>query len=278
MTHVPVLLTEILELIEKNKIDVLVDCTYGGGGHSLGALLNTRCNKVVAIDRDTSTKLPSLENNPNKSINLFHDKFSNIDKYEEYFLNAGNILILADLGMSNLQLQDNNRSFSYRNYDSELDFRMGEDGEDIYKIINNSSEQEIHEIITNYGEEKYSDIISRNLAKNRPIKNVRDLVYIIRCSTTYGVNTINKAIARVFQAFRIYSNKELDELRALLEKCRKYKNSYVCIISFHSLEDRIVKEWMKEHCIKSKIIFPSYNEVSGNPQSRSAKARCGKIF
>ena len=147
----------------------------------------------------------------------------------------------------------------------------------VCNFLNSASESEIFRVLKEYGEENHSAAIAYTIVKNRPLENVKDLVYLIRCCTPYGIKTINQALSRIFQALRIYSNNEMEELQSLLDSLKNLSSLQIAIITFHSLEDRIVKNWLNKNCDYQKVFYPSYTELNRNPQSRSAKLRYGII-
>jgi len=189
--------------------------------------------------------------------------------------------ILLDLGLSSLQLDSQSRGFSFKE-SSSLDMRFDQDSRiDASQIINKSSESEIADIIYYYGEERRSRFIAKKIFQNRPINRVDQLVEVLKKCTPQHKR--NKILARVFQSFRIAVNKELDNLSSFLEKyldCLKVGGKII-IISFHSLEDRIVKRSFKESSLKGQIniitkkpIIACEDERIKNSRSKSAKLRC----
>jgi 16S rRNA (cytosine1402-N4)-methyltransferase len=267
--HFPVLNKEVYDLVSNIKEKLLIiDCTYGAGGHS--DIFLKCAHKVIAFDRDVNT----ISHN---DIPLIHDKFSNLNKYIKYeknndsyniYLNnnfvytVNKIMIFADLGMSTMQLK-NDRGFSFMT-NSLLDMRMGNDGNTLSEKLAYMQEEEIERIIREYGEEKRSRVIASNIHKYRAKKKIEttfDLREAVGCDKF-------DVLARVFQAFRIYLNDELSEIYKLLQ-C--YADYYM-IISFHSLEDKIVKKFGK----KQEIYIPTNEEINVNPPSRSAKMRFWK--
>lgn len=270
LLHFPVLNKKVKELIDAIKDDLLViDCTYGAGGHS--KIFIDSAHKVIALDRDINTK--------SEIVPLIHDKFSNLHNHIEFekanndqyniFLNksflysVNKIMIFADLGMSTMQLK-NNRGFSFMT-DSPLDMRMGIDTHTLCEKLEYMQENEIEQIIREYGEEKRSKKIASNINNYRASKKIETTLDLRKA---IGFDEFN-ILARVFQAFRIYINNELNELHKLLQ----IKANYFLIISFHSLEDRIVKRAFKNQ----QLYLPTEEEIEINSASRSAKMRFWKI-
>ena len=191
--------------------------------------------------------------------------------------------ILLDLGLSSLQLDSINRGFSYKN-DCHLDMRFDQSNTvTAAKLINNSTESELADIIYYNGEERKSRAIAKKLTQSLPINTVQDLVRVIKSCTP--PHKRNKTIARVFQAFRIALNNELEKLSEFLSKYIDYldRGGKVVIISFHSLEDRLVKRNFKNYSkngllkiLTKKPIIASDKEVNANSRSKSAKLRCAE--
>lgn len=306
MIHTPVLSNEVLEAFKEIKSGTIVDCTLGYAGHSSLILEQNGGINLVGCDRDKtaaeySTK--KLEKFGNR-VKIYHSKFSEILKH----LDVGNIRgILADIGLSSLQIDQNSRGFSL-NSDT-LDMRMDVSQEkDAKFVINSYSASELERILREYGELKDAKFIASKIVKAREFKEIstaKELVSIIGDApmrkSKFQKSSVSKATL-VFQAVRIEVNSELDELTTLLTNIRNLNltNCIVAIISFHSLEDRVVKntfkEWSKncicpefflkcecggDHAlgeiITKKAITPSQKEMKENSRSRCAKMRVFKI-
>ena len=299
--HHPVLLQESINLLINNKDGIYLDGTYGGGGHSKYILEKIDNNgKLIAFDKDYEAYMrASLIEDERFSIH--HDTFANF----ENVLQLNNIKkingALLDLGISSFQLNDNKRGISYQ-LKSKLDMRMDlTKGRTLVEWINNADVQEIYRVIKNYGEEPKAKKITNKIIffrQKKKITTTTDLVEIIKLAIGY-TNKTNKVLSRVFQSFRIFINNELDELKIFLNKIINYLdvNGVIVIISFHSLEDRIVKRFFNsitsdtiskqiplttselKH-IKfinlSKPIKPTFEEVKNNPRARSAIMRAAK--
>tara|TARA_B100000900_G_scaffold361035_1_gene333480 strand:- start:35 stop:919 length:885 start_codon:yes stop_codon:yes gene_type:complete len=284
LKHVPVLSNEVLSFLEINPAGKYLDGTCGLGGHSEQILSKLSPNGfLIGTDVDNEaidiakTKLNNVGSNfhvEKCSYSQFPDvlKKLNIDKIDG---------VLLDLGLSSLQLDSKDRGFSFMR-DADLDMRFDLDSKiKANDIINKSSEVELADIMYHFGEERMSRKISRNIMKNRPINMVSELVEIIRTSTP--PNKRNKTMARVFQSFRIAVNNEVDNLKKFLEKYLSYVKvgGKIVIISFHSIEDRIVKHSFKSSSNKGvlkiltkKPIIASKEEKNFNKRSKSAKLRC----
>ncbi len=246
--HIPVMLNQVLSIISPQHGGTFIDCTFGGGGYSQ-AILKFPNTKVIAIDRDKST-LDNAKNLrkkfPNR-FNFFHEKFSNLSKVVESNLKPK--AIIFDLGLSSFQLSDKERGFSF-NSQEHLNMEMGINEDSAYNVINSFEKKHLATIIKILGEEKDGKIIANKIEKQRykkPIKTSSELSHIIdsakRKYKNYGKNSATKT----FQAIRIFVNKELTELMTgLIEASKLLSNDGVLIVvSFHSLEDKIVKSFFQ---------------------------------
>ena len=284
LKHVPVLSNEVLSLLEIKPAGKYLDGTCGLGGHSEqilsklspdGFLIGTDIDDE-AIDI-AKTKLQKVGRN-------FHIEKCSYSQFQKVLekLNIDKVDgVLLDLGLSSLQLDSEDRGFSFMR-DANLDMRFDLDSKiQANDIINRYSEGELADIMYHFGEERRSRKISRNIIKNRPINTVNELIEIIRISTP--PNKRNKTLARVFQSFRIAVNNELDNLKTFLKKYITFLKTggKIIIISFHSIEDRIVKHSFKSSSdkgdlkiITKKPILASNEENNYNKRSKSAKLRC----
>ena len=250
--HKPVLFDEVIENIVTNKEGVYLDCTLGGAGHTQGILENTSEKAVViAIDQDDDAiefagkKLESYKGR----IKIFKDNFKNLDTvlymagYEKI---SG---ILMDIGVSSYQLDDPERGFSYK-YEAKLDMRMDKSAKiSAYEVINEFSEQEIADILYKYGEEPKSRRIARKITearKEKKIETTTELADIV--IRAIGKSMKRHPAKRTFQAVRMYVNQELEVLEEALEKAVELleDRGRLLVITFHSLEDRIVKNKFRE--------------------------------
>jgi len=282
-SHSPVLFKEVLEYLNIKKNGIYVDGTVGLGGHS-NQILKYLSNKgrLIGVDRDART-LTICKNNLNKknqNFSLHNDSYDNINS----ILDSQNIKtvdgILLDLGLSSYQLNDSERGFSF-NSNGELDMRFDTSQSTKAKdILNHYETDQLADIIYKYGEERRSRVIAKNIIKVRPLEKISELVEAIRVSTP--PKNRNKSIARVFQAIRITVNDELKKLDEFLSFFYKNLNmgGIIAIISFHSLEDRIVKHQFKKlekesvlKIITKKPITPSEKELNLNSRARSSKLR-----
>lgn len=289
--HISVLLKESIEGLNLNDNSIVVDATFGGGGHTREILKNFKNVKVIAFDSDGEAFKRA-----EKNITGYEDRiifknlnFKNIKKgllEENISLVDG---VLFDLGISSDQLDQVERGFSFLR-DEKLLMTMKENPNDedltAYEIVNTWEESSLADIIYGYGEEKYARRIARNIVEARQIKPIEttfDLVNIINSSVPvkYQKGKIHPA-TRTFQAIRIAVN---DELRVLEEGLKNAlevtkKDGRISVITFHSLEDRIVKNFFRNNAkegklvlINKKPIVPSLEEIKNNKRSRSAKLR-----
>ena len=282
-SHSPVLFKEVLEYLNIKKNGIYVDGTVGLGGHS-NQILEYLSNKgrLIGVDRDFRA-LEICKNNLNKknqNFSLHNDSYDNINS----ILDSQNIKtvdgILLDLGLSSYQLNDSERGFSF-NSNGELDMRFDTSQSTKAKdILNHYETDQLADIIYKYGEERRSRVIAKNIIKVRPLEKISELVEAIRVSTP--PKNRNKSIARVFQAIRITVNDELKKLDEFLSFFYKNLNmgGIIAIISFHSLEDRIVKHQFKKlekesvlKIITKRPITPSEKELNLNSRARSSKLR-----
>ncbi len=250
--HKPVLFDEVIENIVTNKEGVYLDCTLGGAGHTQGILENTsEKGVVIAIDQDDDAiefAGKKLENYKER-IKIFKDNFKNLDTvlYMAGYEKVSGILM--DIGVSSYQLDDPERGFSYK-YEAKLDMRMNKNAKiSAYEVINEFSEQEIADILYKYGEEPKSRRIARKITearKEKKIETTTELADIV--IRAIGKSMKRHPAKRTFQAVRMYVNQELEVLEEALEKAVELleDRGRLLVITFHSLEDRIVKNKFRE--------------------------------
>lgn len=299
--HITVLLKETVEALEVKPDGVYVDMTLGRGGHS--SLILSKLSfkgKLIGIDQDAEAikKTKARLEKQNKKAYLFQTNFVNFDDCLKTMEITEVDGFVFDLGVSSPQFDEGDRGFSYR-MDARLDMRMDVNAElDAYKVINEYSVKELTRVFRDYGEEKFAFQIAKNIAKARevkPIETTFDLVEIIK--KTLPAKVLEKKghpAKQVFQAIRIEVNDELNILEDTLKRAIKtLKIGGRCaVISFHSLEDKIVKEIFKNNSfiegdrlnfdtkkevkyrlVNKKVIIPSDEELEVNPRSKSAKLR-----
>ena len=296
--HHPVMLDQVLSIISPQHGGTFIDCTFGGGGYSR-AILKFPGTKVLAIDRDKLTQKSAnlLVKRFPKRFNFFQEKFSNLDKVVQQNLNPR--AVIFDLGLSSFQLLDSERGFSFESKNF-LNMEMGINEHSAYNVINTLDKEYLGTIIKILGEEKDGKIIANKIDKYRrkkPIKTSQELASIINdAKRNYNKYKRNPA-TKTFQAIRIFVNQELTELiLGLIEAAKLLSNGGILIVvSFHSLEDRIVKNFfnlysnlrknpsrylpMKEDkpslfkLISKRPLVADMEEIKENVRSRSAKLR-----
>ncbi len=251
--HISVLLEETIDSLNIKEDGVYVDCTLGGGGHSKEILKKlSHKGKLIGIDQDTSAIKAAKERLKDyENVIYVHNNFYNIDSIlEELDIDKVDGIIM-DLGVSSYQLDEASRGFSYMK-DAPLDMRMNrEENFSAYNVVNSYEEEELFKILKNYGEEKFSRKIARFIVEKRtenPIETTGELVEIIRKAIPAKFQREGHPAKRTFQAIRIEVNKELQILNKAIEDSvnRLNKDGRLSIITFHSLEDRIVKVKFKE--------------------------------
>ena len=290
--HFPVLLNELVSIISPLYGGTFIDCTFGAGGYSKKILEDTS-NNILALDRDSSVKntATQFQIKYNKRFKFYNLKFSEINK-----INKKNIKgIIFDLGYSLNQILDLNRGLSFKSR-GKLDMRMGLNEFSCEDVITKMSQQNLFKIFKFFGDEKYAKPISKKIVKYRENKKIetQDLVEIIESVKTK--KTGKNSSTKIFQALRIFVNKEISELiNGLINAYNILPiGGVMVVVTFHSIEDKIVKFFFKEYSeikntsrylpknittkkyfnlIKKKPIIPSYNEIKINPPSRSAKLR-----
>ena len=299
------MINEIISFLPLKKSINVIDATFGGGGYSKTILEKFNVNQLLAIDRDPISKIFAKEiESKFSNFTLINDKFSKIEEIvnNTKFKDKKFDIILFDIGTSSNQIDNAQRGFSF-NKSGPLDMRMGASDKNAYDIINNYEEKNLADIIYQYGEERYSRVIAKEIVKNRKIKFISDTIelsnIIKKCLPKKNQlkNKIHPA-TKTFQAIRIYVNDELSELKTSLEKTLKIlnKDGLILVVSFQSLEDRIVKDFFNHNSgkrwrssrhypelpdklatqlkiITKKPILPSASEILENPRSRSAKLR-----
>lgn len=290
--HIPVLEKEVIYYLDPKPNENFIDCTIGEGGHAAQILEKTAPEgKLLGIDWDE-------EQIKNCRLNLWHlknrlilvcDSYSNLKRIvqETKFENISGILL--DLGMSSWHIEISGRGFSFRKNEP-LDMRYSEKTKlTAQEILNSWAKENLEKILQMYGEEKFAKKIVREIVeerKNRKIENTFQLVEIIRRATPkwYHRQKIHFA-TKTFQALRIAVNNELKNLKKVLPQALDVLESEgrIVIISFHSLEDRIVKKFLKVKeregklkILTKKPISPSFEEIKNNPRSKSAKLRAAK--
>ena len=303
-SHVPVLLKEAIDFLAVRRGGTYIDATVGLGGHSyeiakrLGAP-----GHLIGLDKDPAAlaiarerfvvghsslavgqRLTTDDRRPDwPEITLLHRSFAEIAKGQQAASIDG---ILADIGVSSLQLDDAARGFSFQ-ADGPLDMRMDPRSErSAEQVVNHLDERQLADVIYEFGEERRSRRIARAIVRSRPIRSTAHLAQVISAAARSMKPERIHPATRTFQALRIFVNRELDDLRALLEAAPRIlkPGGRVVVISFHSLEDRIVKDAFREGAIKDKYfrvltkkpVTATDLECDRNPRARSAKLRAAE--
>lgn len=301
--HVSVLLNESIEQLNIKEDGIYVDGTLGGGGHSLEIAKRLTTGRLIGIDQDTNALAAAkkrLEEHIDK-VTFVHDNFSNIARILDELDICGIDGMIMDLGVSSHQLDEAERGFSYM-HDAPLDMRMDvRKAFSAYNVVNEYSAEELTDIIYRYGEDKWAKRIAEFIVKEReqkPIETTYELVSVIKKAVPKGARKDGPHPAkRTFQAIRIEVNGELAILDKTVDDAAERLNvgGRLCIITFHSLEDRIIKNAFRRQenpcicpkefpvcvcgkkplgrTITRKPIVPSDEELELNPRARSAKLR-----
>jgi len=287
--HNPVMLKEVIDYLNLKTGQTIVDATVGLGGHSLEILKNILPGgRLIGIDRDQESLDMSKETlgNFGDACEFIHSNFTDIDKVLKN-LNIKKIDgILFDLGLSSFQLDNPERGFSFQS-EGPLDMRLDRNSYiSAYDLLNNLNEEEISALLWNFGQERWHNRIARFLVQERqkhPIATTKELSDIVIQAIPYKYRNYRiHPATRTFQAVRIAVNRELETLETGLKKVVEFlsRRGRICVISFHSLEDRIVKFTFRRlatdnaiNIVTPKPLTPQQSEVRDNPSSRSAKLR-----
>ena len=295
--HFPVLLKELVSIISPLYGGTFLDCTFGQGGYSK-KILEKENNKVIAIDRDKEVYpyVNKLKKKHNKRFNFQNIKFSEINKVK---INSKDIKgIIFDLGYSTNQIKDLSRGLSFKST-GKLNMKMGLNDFSSHEVISKMSEKNLYKIFKFYGDEKHSRKIARKIVEIRKTKvlNTQDLTKIVDSVKRFKNYKINNS-TKIFQALRIFVNKEISELiNGLINAFNLIPvGGVIAVVTFHSIEDKIVKFFLKNYSENTKVsrylplkdekkslfklinkkpILPSKKELKLNPASRSAKLRYG---
>ena len=283
--HDPVMLTESINNLNIKENGFYIDGTVGLGGHSVKILEHIKKGFLIGFDRDSdSIKIAKKRLNVFDNFKLVHSSYTNLeDACRKLDIKQVDGMLL-DLGLSSFQLEDNQRGFSHR-YNSSLDMRFDDKDDELtaQEIIENSSVRELTNIFNEFGEERNSFRIARAIKESSEEINADRLVSIISRMTAYKYRI--KTYSRIFQALRIKTNNELDHLESFLNDFMKFlkPKGRIVIISYHSMEDRMVKHKFKElklnkelEVLSKKPFIPTDEEIFDNKRSRSAKMRVGE--
>lgn len=300
--HYSVLLEESISSLNLTEESVIVDCTLGYGGHSSNILTRIKRGYLFAFDQDSEAIRHSTERLKAIGTNFTIIKSNFVNLKEE--LEKRNVKevngFIFDLGVSSPQLDEKERGFSYHE-DARLDMRMDQDNQlSAYEVVNNYTKEQLTDIFFKYGEDKFARNIAKKIVEYReekPIETTLELVEIIKSAVPMKFRKDKHPARQIFQAIRIEVNHELDVIEPALEQALSMLKvgGRVVVITFHSLEDRIVKNFFKEKCaidqmlqgmpnipdeylpdyklVNTKAIIPNDKELSENTRSRSAKLR-----
>lgn len=300
--HISVLLEESISSLNLKDDSIIVDCTLGYGGHSSNILARIKKGFLFAFDQDSEAIRHSTDrlNAVGTNFTIIKSNFVHLkEKLKEQNVEKVDG-VLFDLGVSSPQLDDGERGFSYHE-DARLDMRMDQDNPlSAYEVVNNYSKEELSRIFFKYGEDKFSNNIAKKIVEYReakPIETTLELVEVIKMAVPMKFRKEKHPARQIFQAIRIEVNKELDVIEPALEQALSILKvgGRVAVITFHSLEDRLVKNYFKEKCaiderlkgmpnipeqylpdfslVVNKAISPSKEELENNPRARSAKLR-----
>ncbi|HZQ22884.1 MAG TPA: 16S rRNA (cytosine(1402)-N(4))-methyltransferase RsmH [Terriglobales bacterium] len=289
--HVPVLLKEAIDFLAVRRGGTYIDATVGLGGHSLEIAKRLGApGHLIGLDKDSAALEQarkaiasgqlSAGNWP--SVTLLHGSFADIGTRVAAGSADG---ILADIGISSLQLDDAARGFSFQ-AEGPLDMRMNPQAElTADQVVNHMDERELANVIYEFGEERRSRRIARAIVRSRPIRSTAHLAGVVLAAARPMKHERIHPATRTFQALRIFVNRELDDLRALLDAAPQVlkPGGRLVVISFHSLEDRIVKDALREgvksghyELLTRKPVTATEEEIDRNPRSRSAKLRAAE--
>ncbi len=298
LPHYPVMLDQIIELCSPENGGHFIDCTFGTGGYT-NAILSFSDTRVISLDRDSHVEnyVSNTKRNYKERFTFYSERFGNLDKVIKKDFKAD--FIIFDLGVSSLQIFNLDRGFSF-NAKGKIDMRMGLNSFNAEDVLNKCDFKILKSIFKYLGDEKESSKIAKNIVREReksPIISVQKLVEIIQKSKKKNFKKKINISTQVFQAIRIFVNKEISELINGLIKATKFlkKGGKLIVVSFHSIEDKIVKFYFTNYSknkskgsryqpqikndkilfenYKNKIIKPKENEIRENPPSRSAKLR-----
>ena len=293
--HVPVLVDEVVAALRLVPGETLVDGTFGAGGYTR-ALLGAGAGRVIGFDRDPDAIANGPNLVPDAHLTLIEERFSQMDRLlEERGLSPVDGIVL-DIGVSSMQLDQAERGFAF-GQDGPLDMRMSQAGLTAAEFLNEADEAEIARVIKEYGEEPRARSVARAIVAARPLTRTAELAAVVRKALRHHPGMKSDPATRTFQAIRIHLNAELDELEAGLRAAERAlrPGGRLAVVTFHSLEDRIVKRFMKERSgdlpagsrhrpLAAAGPAPSFNEVAKplsasdaelarNPRARSARLR-----
>jgi 16S rRNA (cytosine1402-N4)-methyltransferase len=293
--HVPVLVSEVIAALALQGGDTAVDGTFGAGGYTR-AMLGAGAGRVIGFDRDPDAIESGRSLVPDPRLTLVNERFSLMDRVlAEHGISAVDAIAL-DIGVSSMQLDRADRGFSFQ-ADGPLDMRMSKSGLTAAEFLNEADEAEIARVLKDYGEEPRARAIARAIIAARPVERTAELAAIVRRAAGFRPGQKSDPATRTFQAIRIHLNAELDELEQGLEAAERAlkPGGRLAVVTFHSLEDRIVKRFFRERSggtpagsrhrpvqtdprlptfeRVAKPVSPTERELAGNPRARSARLR-----
>jgi 16S rRNA (cytosine1402-N4)-methyltransferase len=293
--HQPVLLDEVVAGLAVRPGTIQVDGTFGAGGYTK-ALLGAGAGRVIAFDRDPTAIAEGASLVPDPRLTLVHERFSRMDQALAERGLAPVDGVALDIGVSSMQLDRAERGFSFAK-DGPLDMRMSQAGQSAAEFLNTADEAEIARVLKDYGEEPRARSVARAIVAARPLTRTAELAAVVRKALGFRQGQKSDPATRTFQAIRIHLNAELDELEQGLRAAERVlrPGGRLAVVTFHSLEDRIVKRFLKERSgalpsgsrhrpvvVKgpapsfekvAKPIAPSERELALNPRARSARLR-----
>jgi 16S rRNA (cytosine1402-N4)-methyltransferase len=293
--HVPVLLEEVLAGLAITQGDTIVDGTFGAGGYAR-ALLGAGAGRVVGFDRDPTAIANGPTLVPDPRLILIEERFSQMEQAlrERDLLPVDGVTL--DIGVSSMQLDQAERGFAFSN-DGPLDMRMSQSGQTAAEFLNEADEAEIARVIRDYGEEPRARKVANAIVAARPLTRTAELAAVVRKALGHHAGMKSDPATRTFQAIRIHLNAELDELEAGLRAAERSLRAggRLAVVTFHSLEDRIVKRFLRDRSgatpagsrhrpsavagptpsftSVAKPVSPSDAELARNPRARSARLR-----
>ena len=293
--HVPVLVSEVIDALAIAHGDTVVDGTFGAGGYTR-AMLAAGAGRVIGFDRDPEAIEAGRSLVPDPRLTLVEERFSRMDRALADRGIAQVNAIALDIGVSSMQLDRAERGFSFQ-YDGPLDMRMSKSGLTAAEFLNSAEEADIARVLRDYGEEPRARAIARAIVAARPVERTAELAAIVRRAAGFRPGQKSDPATRTFQAIRIHLNAELEELEEGLEAAERAlaPGGRLAVVTFHSLEDRIVKRFFRERSGGSpagsrhrpqlvdqnaptfekvaKPVAPTERELAANPRARSARLR-----
>ena len=293
--HVPVLVNDVVEALQLHGGETAVDGTFGAGGYTR-AMLSAGAGRVIGFDRDPDAIEAGTSLVPDPRLTLINENFSQMDRA---LIERGIALVDAialDIGVSSMQLDRAERGFSFQ-ADGPLDMRMSKSGMTAAEFLNSAEEADIARVLRDYGEEPRARAIARAIVAARPVERTAELATIVRRAAGFRPGQKSDPATRTFQAIRIHLNAELDELEQGLAAAERSlrPGGRLAVVTFHSLEDRIVKRFFRERSggtpagsrhrpVQSdpreptfervaKPVSPTERELVANPRARSARLR-----